>query len=364
MTMVKKTLLLAAILMLLRPGGVWARAEGGNLLGPPQAEEEQQYKDQQRAMEQQKAQLEAQKKTMEEQRKAMEKVRHRIYLLESRPRLGLVLRTDADEKQDAQGATVEAVTPGGPAEEAGIKAGDVITKFNGQSLAGPFKGAGEDESAPAARLVDLASKMKEGEKVSLEFLRGGAAKSVTVTPRVMGSRTYRFRGDDGEVEDFEAPELPEIPDVERMLREVPEIQRWAWIGRSAEWLDMEMVPMNPELGDYFGTKEGILIIQAPKDSPLKVRGGDVILRIGDRDPKSPSQVMRILASYEPGETVNIQVLRKQKRESLSFKVPERRKEWNRRSDEPAPAPPAAPAPPRAPKPTAGDPPQGANGGRA
>lgn len=353
--MLKKTLLLAVFFMMLHPGGAWARSNGDEML-QQQKEEELQLKAQQQELEQKKAQMEAQKKAMEEQKKALEKVRQRIFVLESRPRLGLVLRTDADPKQDDKGATVEAVTPGGPADEAGLKAGDVITKFNGQPLAGASKGADEDESAPAARLVDLASKMKEGDKVTLDFLRGSAAKTITVTPRVIGPRAYHFRGDDGKVEDFELQDLAELPEVEEILKDVPEVNKWAWIGRSAAWLDMEMVPMNPELGEYFGTKEGILVIQAPKESPLKVKGGDVILKIGDRDPKSPSQVMRILASYEPGETVTLQLLRKQKRESLSFKVPERHSEWRWHGDEPAsptppevpgmaPAPPAPPSPP-------------------
>lgn len=374
--MVKKSLLLAALLLILNPASVGASVRGAGASelqqeSEQQTQDAQQDRDQQKIVrieaqkaqaEAQKGALDAQKKAIEEQKKAMEVVRKRIYLLESRPRLGLVLRTEADEKQDARGATVEAVTPGGPAEEAGIKAGDVITKFNGVSLAGPFKGAGDEESGPAARLVDLAGKMKEGDKVVLDILRGSEAKSLTVTPRVLGPRAHRFYGDHGEMEYFEAPEPPDLPDVDEMLRHVPDINKWAWIGRSAEWLDMEMAPMNPELGAYFGTSEGILVIQAPKESPLKLRGGDVILKIGDRQPKSPSQVMRILGSYEPGETVNIQVLRKQKRESLSFKVPERRMEWNRQSD--GPAPPTPPAPPAPPKPAVGDPPQGAIGGRA
>ena len=353
--MAKKALLMAAFLLLLHPDGIWARANDADLLEQQVQEKEQQFKVQQESMEQQKAQMEAQKRAMKAQEEALKTIRRKIYVLEGRPRLGLVLKTDADEKQDTKGATVEAVTPGGPADEAGIKAGDVITRFNGQSLAGPAKGAEEGDSAPAARLIDMAGKMKEGDKVTLDFLRGAESKKVTLTPRVMGPRVYRFRGDHGEMEDFDVPEPPDMPEMEEMLRHVPEVEKWAWIGRSAEWLDMEMAPMNPELGEYFGTKEGILVIQAPKDSPLHVKGGDVILKIGDRDPKSPSQVMRILASYEPGETVNLQVLRKQKRESLSFKVPERPAPgW--RTDAPAPPAPPSPSKPPAPAPAPPAPP--------
>src|SRR5437763_5448839 len=88
------------------------------------------------------------------------------------------------------------------------------------------------------------------------------------------------------------------------------------------WGDLERVSLNPDLGDYFGTKEGILVVKAPADSTLPLKGGDVILSIGGRKPTSQSHAMRILRSYEPGESVAIDILRKQKRMSLAWKVPE------------------------------------------
>jgi hypothetical protein len=40
---------------------------------------------------------------------------------------------------------------------------------------------------------------------------------------------------------------------------------------------LELAPINPELGQYFGTDEGVLIISAPKDAELGLKGGDVVL---------------------------------------------------------------------------------------
>src|SRR2546430_6871703 len=48
-------------------------------------------------------------------------------------------------------------------------------------------------------------------------------------------------------------------------------------------------------------------------SSLPLKGGDVITSIGGRKPANPSHAMRILRSYETGETVSIEILRKQKR---------------------------------------------------
>src|SRR5713226_5163002 len=52
----------------------------------------------------------------------------------SHGRIGVLVNTVADSS-DRYGARTEGVTPGGPAEKAGLKAGDIITKFNGTSLA-------------------------------------------------------------------------------------------------------------------------------------------------------------------------------------------------------------------------------------
>ncbi len=49
----------------------------------------------------------------------------------------------------------------------------------------------------------------------------------------------------------------------------------------------------------------------------------MITSIGGRKPANPSHAMRILRSYEKGETVSIEILRKQKRMTVAWKVPAR-----------------------------------------
>ncbi|HEX4561179.1 MAG TPA: PDZ domain-containing protein, partial [Gemmatimonadales bacterium] len=73
--------------------------------------------------------------------------------------------------------------------------------------------------------------------------------------------------------------------------------------------------------DYFGTHDGVLVVKASEDSLLPLKSGDVIVSIGDRKPTSPAQAMRILRSYDSGETVNIEIMRHQKRQTISWKVP-------------------------------------------
>src|SRR5256886_9886346 len=97
---------------------------------------------------------------------------------DNRGRVGVVVRTDASPESDKLGAKLEAVTPGGPAEKAGLKAGDIITKFNGTGLAG-VKSEDEDESGPGKKLIELARKLAPGDTVQIEYRRGGDTKTAT-----------------------------------------------------------------------------------------------------------------------------------------------------------------------------------------
>jgi len=220
---------------------------------------------------------------------------------DNRGRIGVVVKSDADSETDKIGARIEGVTPGGPAAKAGLKVGDIITKFNGTSLAG-VKAEDEEESGPGTKLVELARGLEPGDTVQLEYRRGSDSKKATlVAERLPHLEMFR---------------LPEPPAMPRM----PEMN-FEFFG--SPWGDLEVVSLNPDLGEYFGTKEGVLVVKAPADSSLPLKGGDVILSIGGRKPTSPSHAMRILRSYEPGETVALDIMRKQKRVTLNWKVPER-----------------------------------------
>ncbi len=225
---------------------------------------------------------------------------------DNRGRIGVVVKSDADSETDKIGAKIEGVTPGGPAAKAGLKVGDIITKFNGTSLAGA-KAEDEEESGPGNKLVELARGLEPGDTVQLEYRRGSDSKKATlVAERLPQFEVFRFPQPPA----MAMPRMPVMPDM-----------NFEFFG--SPWGDLEVVSLNPDLGEYFGTKEGVLVVKAPADSSLPLKGGDVILSIGGRKPTSPSHAMRILRSYEPRETVALDIMRKQKRVTVSWKVPER-----------------------------------------
>ncbi|HWB67659.1 MAG TPA: trypsin-like peptidase domain-containing protein [Mycobacteriales bacterium] len=84
------------------------------------------------------------------------------------PLLGVTL-TDATNSDGSTRAVVHSVTSGGPADKAGIKAGDVITAVDGQAT----------EGADAV-IADVRSH-QPGERVTVTVERGGSTKHFTVT---------------------------------------------------------------------------------------------------------------------------------------------------------------------------------------
>jgi S1-C subfamily serine protease len=84
---------------------------------------------------------------------------------------------------------------------------------------------------------------------------------------------------------------------------------------------MELTKLTPQLGRYFGTDRGVLVVRAPAHGVLKLKDGDVILSIGGRTPNSRSQAIRILTSYDPGQKIELLVLREHHRINITATMP-------------------------------------------
>ena len=224
-------------------------------------------------------------------------------------RIGIIVDTKANAAGDKIGARIEGITPGGPAEEAGLKAGDIITRFNGTALGGA-ESEDDERSGPGMKLISMAHELDPGDTVQVEYRRGNDARKATLVAEDLGDRVWT--GD-----------IPVPGDIEEMMPRMhmgPGNNFEFFMG--SPWGGIELVKLNPDLGDYFGTREGVLVVRAPDDSSLALKGGDVILSVGERKPSSPEQAMRILRSYDAGETVTLDVLRKQKHVTVTWKVPE------------------------------------------
>jgi S1-C subfamily serine protease len=220
-----------------------------------------------------------------------------------RPARGAVIGVNigtAAQQTRAEGVELLDVTPGGPAESAGLRKGDVIVSVDGKSLR-------REGDAPAGRaLVTHLRGLQPGTPVAIDYLREGKRQSVTVQTA--------------------AGESP----LARMLRErLPVLEGADWPGELEDLLGgssrvlrpLQLVPMTPGLGKYFGTDTGLLVVRAPQDPGVGLEDGDVVLNIDGRVPDSPRHAFRILGSYQAGEKLRLEILRQRKRMTVDVTMP-------------------------------------------
>lgn len=260
--------------------------------------------------------------------------RVRVYTtMADRPRIGVMVDSRPNAETDRWGARISDVTPDGPAAKAGLKAGDVITKFNGTSLGG-LKSDDEDESGPGSKLVELARALDAGDTVQVEYRRDGQGKRATLVAEDLGSRSFTMR-----VPGVQLDRLPmreRMPMLERTpgmpmpdgpntfkFEQGPQGSFRVFTDGFASASGLKLAELNPDLGEYFGTREGVLVLEAPQDSSSALRAGDVILSIDGRAVKTDEQAQRIFRSYSDGETAKLEVMRKQRKLTVTWKASER-----------------------------------------
>jgi len=228
-----------------------------------------------------------------------------------RPVLGITIGAPND-KGPVEGIEILAVSPGGPAMEAGLSAGDVITGINKESL-GAATGRDANE-----KLLDFMAGVKAGDVLDVEYLRNGKSATAQVRPRELGRQMFAFGGPDQHFRfNMPHPGAPGAPPAE--------FNRFVFVSGDGGWGDLEMVSLTKDLGRYFGTDEGLLVVRAPSDAALQLKDGDVIRSIGGREPQSVPHAIRILGSYQPGETLEIEIMRDKKRQTLKVEVPDNRR---------------------------------------
>jgi hypothetical protein len=144
----------------------------------------------------------------------------------------------------------------------------------------------------------------------------------------------------------EGHRMPPMSDAPHVFQGLKNAFIFSWLGNV--WADMELVELNEGLGKYFGTDSGLLVVSAPESSALQLEDGDVIKKIDGREPTSVRHAIRIFSSYQPGETLKIEIRRDKKRRTLDVTMPDDRSSWLH----PHPAPVQPAAVPLAPRPAA------------
>jgi C-terminal processing protease CtpA/Prc len=220
-----------------------------------------------------------------------------------------MLGVQLDPESGKQGARVLSVSPGGPADEAGLKTGDVVVALDGKSIAG--------KENPGRALVDEMRAVKPDQKVKVRVLRDGKNKDLVVVARPMmaglfaGDRMFQMR----------VPEAG-VMGMGGAMGAMPMVQHFRTFMHN-EFNGLELASVTPKLGAYFGATDGVLVVSAPENDSLKLEDGDVIQAIDGRKPTDGGHALRILRSYKSGEKLNLTVLRQRKPLTLTVTMPER-----------------------------------------
>jgi len=220
-----------------------------------------------------------------------------------------------DAKQPKAGVMVETVTPGGPADKAGVKAGDTITEFDGERVRSVMQ---------FSRLV---RETAPGSSVSTALSRGGQKVTVTITPE------HRSLSDDFTFRYMDIPRVaptprtPTPPAVPRAVRPFDDGAMTLLRGfGSGRRLGITTESIDDQFAEYFGVKEGVLVKSVLDGSVAQKAGlkaGDVITSVNGTKVYDTSDVNRAMERLEASGDFTIEVMRDKKPQTLKGKLERR-----------------------------------------
>ena len=233
-------------------------------------------------------------------------------------RLGVSL----DETEgDVRGAKVRSVETDSPAEKAGLKEGDVVVRFDGETV------------RSASQLARLVRETPAGRSVPIEVTRGGVRQTLTAT-MAEGNRGFHvFSGDGGDFA-FDTPsfdiQVPEPPPPPAVPHAEAAPHDWAWRNGPGTFgfgdrtfqffaggprkLGIEYMEIGEQLAGYFklAGKSGVLVSSVDADGPAAKAGmkaGDVILKLDGKAVGDGGDLREAVSEAEGGTEVTVTVQR-------------------------------------------------------
>jgi serine protease Do len=159
----------------------------------------------------------------------------------------------------AQGAQVQRVEPGSPAEKGGVEAGDIILKYNGATI---------ERSSDLPRLV---GSTKPGSRATITVWRKGATRDLQLT-----------------VAEMEAEKAAKKENGKSKPERTPNALGLSVVNLS----EAQKRELNLESGVLVDTAEGA-------SARAGLRPGDVILRLNNTDIKDAGQFNSLVAKLDP-----------------------------------------------------------------
>jgi serine protease Do len=197
----------------------------------------------------------------------------------SRGRIGVVIQEVTRELAEsfglpkAQGALVNSVEKGGPADKAGIEPSDVILKFEGKTVA---------SSTDLPRIV---AQSKPGSKATMQVWRKGSTRDITVT-------------------------VGELPEERSAALKPGKPEGGAKPGNTVAKLGLTLSELSADQRRELNVAGGLLVeeVQGPA-ARAGIRRGDVLLALNNHDIRSVDQLNHLMGQYERARSVAVLVRR-------------------------------------------------------
>jgi serine protease Do len=217
------------------------------------------------------------------------------------------------EKQKlAGGVVVEGVRPGSPAETAGLKAADVVTQFDGEQV------------RSVRQFVRLVQETPPGRTVKMTVVRDGRKTDLSVAPT-----------DDRGAGIFIDPDQIRA-EVDRLRDQLPldfDIDG----GRAR--LGVTVTELTPQLAQFFGAKNGVLVSSVRDESPASragLKAGDVIVAANSQEIGSIRDLTRALRPVQDNASVTLRIVRDKKETTVTPQLePRQPRRDTRRQRQPA-----------------------------
>jgi serine protease Do len=196
------------------------------------------------------------------------------------------------------GVEVVRLTEGSPAEQAGLKVGDILLTYNGENILG------------GQQLGRLVSETPTGTRLKIKYWRDGKLQTCVVKTAAPPSPPVDFP--------YGAKDFSD--QLNRLHLSMPmDIPTPLLIWRN-RFLGIVCEPLEPQLADYFGVKEGVLVRFVEKGSPAYaagIRSGDVLTSIGSHTVANPRDVTACIRSQGGSNSVSMSLVRNHKPMKLS-----------------------------------------------
>jgi serine protease Do len=234
---------------------------------------------------------------------------------------------------EPRGVGVREVVKGSPAERAGLRAGDVIVRFDGEAVTSVRKLSRLiEESAPehAARLTVLRNGSEQEVSVTLASERQFVP---TIENGVMSGALGPLNLADAQRfgEEWARNSEKWRQQSEEMSKKLEELGRehpGVFALGGGRRIGVGTQTLGKQLADYFGVSHGILVSSVESNSPAEragLRAGDIITEADGKEINDAGDLVRALAGREGGKDdgeVKLSVTREHKQRTVRVK-PER-----------------------------------------